>query len=90
LNNKQEPEQQNQRSNKKIKNKRRLNKKFPHKTLNRHPSPMSYVVKQHFWDLSHRDPEIKGIEATIMVIMKMMLVMIIKTHTHTHCWLISS
>lgn len=27
---------------------------------------MSYVVKQYFWDLSHRDPEIKGIEATIM------------------------
>ena len=48
---------------------------------------MSYVVKQYFWDLSHRDPEIKGIETTIMVIMKMMLVMIIKTHTH--CWLIS-
>ena len=49
---------------------------------------MSYVVKQYFWDLSHRDPEIKGIETTIMVIMKMMLVMIINTHTHTHTLLV--
>lgn len=49
---------------------------------------MSYVVKQYFWDLSHRDPEIKGIEATIMGYNEDDDGDDNK-NTHTHCWLIS-
>ena len=49
---------------------------------------MSYVVKQYFWDLSHRDPEIKGIETTIMGYNEDDDGDDNK-NTHTHCCLIS-
>lgn len=47
---------------------------------------MSYVVKQYFWDLSHRDPEIKGIETTIMGYNKDDVGDDNKKHTHIAGW----